>query len=64
MVWQPDTSRGIIRREELRQAREHEAEEDLEHARELDADEVERRAERRRHERETGGGSRDVEGGR
>ena len=53
MVWQPDHSRGIVKREELRQARERDEAEGLEHALDLDADEVAARAERKRLERET-----------
>ncbi len=52
VVWQPDQSRSIAKREELRQAREREADGALDRARDLDADEVERRAQRRRRERE------------
>jgi hypothetical protein len=52
MVWQPDQSRSIVKREELRRARELEADAALDRARDLDADEVERRAQQRRRERE------------
>jgi hypothetical protein len=55
MVWQPDHSRAIIKREELRQARERDETEGLEHALDLDADEVAARAERKRLEREAAG---------
>lgn len=51
-MWQPDRSREIAKREELRQARRRDAEGSLEHARDLDADAVAERAERRRLERE------------
>jgi hypothetical protein len=55
MVWQPDHSRAIIKREELRQARGHDEAEGLERALDLDADEVAARAERKRLEREAAG---------
>jgi hypothetical protein len=61
MVWQPDHSRAIIKREELRQAREHDEADGLAHALDLDADEVAVRAERRRLEREAAGDAHEPE---
>ena len=57
-MWQPNRTREIVKREELRQERERSAENGLEHARDLDADEVERRAEHRRRESEATGSGR------